>query len=271
MQRAQMIANQITQLANDARQLREMGRHLTQLELQLRHMTRAAQGELGALAEPFSQLAAAPVGLVGDRMRWGPDFAGDAADMVRAARALGDGRSLTELWRGQRRAIDPLDEADLHDLLRDYPPDAATRAIQDHRRQAAARDQQRVLDYAALDAADALAATLESARASFADLTANGNLSNTALQQATLAAQLSQGRVHAAVGQAMAFDIVQRASRSQQAEIAHLEHLGEWRAGRLRANRMARAMRDATLRDRQALRDGLLLRVPSFFMARFDR
>ena len=53
----------------------------------------------------------------------------------------------------------------------------ATRAVEDYRRVREAADRQLVLDYAKADAAAALAQTIQSSQGSFADLTANGNLS----------------------------------------------------------------------------------------------
>ena len=95
--------------------------------------------------------------------------------------------------------------------------------------------------------------------------TENGNLSNTALQQAGVAAALSQGRINAAAGQVLAHQASLEASRAREAELARLEWLAEWRDGRQRANAFAASMRDASSRNRAALRDGLLFRVPSFF------
>ena len=95
--------------------------------------------------------------------------------------------------------------------------------------------------------------------------TENGNLSNTALQQAEVAAALSQGRINAGVAQVLAHQAAQEASRAQLAELARLEQLAAWSEGRTRANAMAGTLRDAASRNRTALRDGLLLRVPSFY------
>ena len=93
----------------------------------------------------------------------------------------------------------------------------------------------------------------------------NGNLSNTALQQAEVAAALSQGRISAALGQVLAHQTAMEASRARQAELARLEWLAEWQESRMRANGFARTMQGAALRNRAALRDGLLFRVPSFY------
>ncbi len=264
-QRATIIANQITQISHQVTQIRSMARQLTELEDQLDHMERAAKGEIDALLRPFSDLAADPVGLVRNGLAWRSDFTGAAQGTVDAVRDFGNGRSFTGLWRTAHGTADRVSDADILALFANLPPQAATRALEDHRRAREAADRQRVLDYAALDAAAALAGTIESAQGSFADLTANGNLSNTALQQAGVAASLSQGRINAALGQVLAHEAAREASRARQAELAHLEWLGRWHDGRTRANAFAGTMRNAASLNRAALRDGLLFRVPSFY------
>ncbi len=265
IQRATIIANQITQISHQVSQIRSMARQLTELEDQLDHMERAARGEIDALLQPFSDLAADPVGLVRDGLGWRSDFTGQARSTVDAVRAMGSGRSVTALWRSAHGTADRVREADILDLFRNLPPQAATGALEDYRRAREAADRQRVLDYAALDAAAALAGTIESAQGSFADLTSNRNISNTALQQARVAAALSQGRVNAAAGQVLAHQAAAEASRAREAELARLEWLGRWHDGRAHANTLAETMRDAASLNRTALRDGLLFRVPSFY------
>ena len=178
LQRAQMIVNQITQISNQIRQIRGITRQISELEDQLDHMERAARGELGALFQPFSRLAARPVGLVRDGLAWGSDFHGAARETVDAVRDMGSGgHSFTGLWRSAQSAADRVTEADILALFGDHPPEAAARAAEDYRRAREAADRQRVLDYATLDAAAELAETIQSAQGSFAGLTANGNLS----------------------------------------------------------------------------------------------
>ena len=264
-QRAQIIANQITQIANQVRGLQSMARQISELEDQLDHMERAARGEIDALLRPFSDLAAEPVGLVRSDLAWRSDFAATAQGTVDAVRRFGTGSSFTDLWRTAHGSADRVSEGDILDLHRHLPPEATTRAARDYRRNKQAADRQRVLDYAALDAAAALAETIESARGSFADLTANGNLSNTALQQAGVAAALSHGRMSAAVGQVLALQAALEASRARETELARLEWLGRWSEGRTRANAMAQTMRGTASVNGNALRDGLLFRVPSFY------
>ena len=265
VQRATIIANQITQIRNQVRELRSMASQLTELEDQLEHMERAARGEIDALLRPFTDLAADPVGRVRDGLAWGSDFTGAARETVDAVRDMGSGGSFTGLWRSAQSAADQVTEGDILALYRDLPPEAATRAAGDYRRARLAADRQRALDYATLDAAAALAETVESAQGSFADLTANGNLSHTALQQADVAAALSQGRIDAAVAQVLAHQAAQEASRARLAELVQLERLAEWRESRMRANALAGTLRDAASRNRDALKDGLLLRIPSFY------
>ena len=117
-----------------------------------------------------------------------------------------------------------------------------------------------------MDAAAVLALTVEGAQGSFDDLTANPNVSNTALAQAQVAASLTQGRIDAAMAQVLAYQAVERANRVQQAEIQRLERLAEWRDARLRTNAMYDRVRAGALANREQAREGLLFRVPSFYM-----
>ena len=265
LQRATIIANQITQISHQVTQIRSMARQLTELEDQLDHMERAAKGEIDALLRPFSDLAADPVGLVRNGLPWRSDFTGPAQGTVDAVRRFGTGGSFTDLWRAAHGTADRVSEADILALYRNLSPQAATRAARNYRDARGAADRQRVLDYAALDAAAALAETIESARGSFGGLTSNGNLSNTALQQAGVAAALSHGRINAATGQVLAHQAAAQAGRAREAELARLEWLGRWADGRTRANALATTMRDAASLNRASLRDGLRFRIPSVY------
>ena len=265
VQRAQMIVNQATQIANQVRQMRTMTRQLAELEDQLDYMEEVARGEVGALAEPFTELAAGPLGLVSDGLGWGGEFTGAAGELVTAVRGMGTGTALTDHWRDIRDAADLVSEADILALYGDQPPAASTRAVGDYRRSREAADRQRVLDYATMDAAAALTATVAVAETSFGELAANGNLSDTALRQSGVAAALTQGRLDAAVGQVLAYQAVGEAHRAQEAERARLERLAAWREARLRTNRTVGEMRSSALANREGLRNGLLFRLPSFY------
>ena len=80
VQRAQMIVNQATQIANQVRQVRTMTRQLDELEDQLDYMEEVARGEVGALADPFTELAAGPA-----RARHGRPRLGSANSAARQA------------------------------------------------------------------------------------------------------------------------------------------------------------------------------------------
>ena len=97
IQRAQMIVNQATQIANQIRQMRTMTRQLTELEEQLDYMKDVARGEVDALIEPFAELSAGSIGLVGDGLGLGFRV------QRRSRRA---GRSGP--WHGERRARSPM-------------------------------------------------------------------------------------------------------------------------------------------------------------------
>ena len=177
IQRAQMIVNQATQIANQIRQMRTMTRQLTELEEQLDYMKEVARGEVDALIEPFAELSAGSIGLVGDGLDWGSEFTGAAGELVDAVRGMGSGDSFTDVWRSAQGVADQVSEADILELFRNRPAEASSRAVEDYRQAREAADRQRVLDYAMMDAAASLASTVESAQDSFDELTANGNLS----------------------------------------------------------------------------------------------
>ncbi len=266
IQRAQMIINQVTQISNQVRQMRTMTRQLTELEEQLDYMKEVARGDVDALIEPFSELAAGSLGLVGEGLGWGSEFSGAAGELVDAVRDMGSGSSFTSHWRNVQNAADQVGEVDILELFANQPPEVSSRAVEGYRQAQEAADRQRVLDYAMLDAAAALTATIENAQGSFDALTTNGNLSNTALQQAQVAAALTQGQINAAVGQVLAYQAVEQANRMQEAELARLDRLAAWRDAQLRTNAMYEEMRTAAFQNRDALREGLLLKIPSFYM-----
>ena len=266
IQRAQMIANQVTQISNQLRQVSTMTRQLSELEDQLTHMKQAALGEVNALTSPFTDLAASSIGLVGEGLSWGSDFTGAAGELVDAVRDMGNGSSLTGIWRSTQSTADQVHEQDILDLFSTHPAEVSTRAVERYRTARDAVDRQRVLDYATLDAAAALAEAIQNAQESFDTLKNNGNLSNTALQQAQVAAVLTQGQVDAAVGQLLAYQAVEQANRMRQAELDRLERLSAWRDAQIRANETFERMQAAVSQNRDNLREGLLFQVHPFYM-----
>ena len=103
-----------------------------------------------------------------------PDHADRDTMSARSGRWPGRSPSLranSTTWSA-RRAVDQVGEADILALFRDQPPGAATRALEGYHRAREAADRQCGLDYATLDAAAQLAATIESAQGWIDDLTA---------------------------------------------------------------------------------------------------
>ena len=242
-----------------------MARQLTELEDQLDHMERAARGQIDALIQPFTDLAAEPVGLVRDGLAWSSDFAGTADDVTGAVRDFGSGRLVhPALAHGPRHGRPG--RRGRHPGSLPEPPaaggDARGRRLPALPRGRRTAGRARLRD--ARRGGRARGHRRERA-GSFADLTANGNLSATALQQASVAAALSRGRINAAMSQVLAYQAVQEANRRRQAELARLEQLAEWHESRQRAGAMAETMRDAATLNRDDLRDGLLFQVPSFY------
>ena len=139
------------------------------------------EAEVDALVEPFAELAAGSIGLVGDGLDWGSEFTGAAGEVVEAVRDMGSGSSFTGVWRSAQGVADQVSEADILELFRNRPAEVSSRAAADYRQAREAADRQRVLDYAMMDAAASLGSTVESAQDSFDELTANGNLSNTSV------------------------------------------------------------------------------------------
>ena len=81
-----------------------MTRQLTELEEQLDYMKEVARGEVDGLIEPFAELAAGSIGLVGEGLDWGSEFSGAAGELVDAVRGMGSGDSFTDVWRSVARA-----------------------------------------------------------------------------------------------------------------------------------------------------------------------
>lgn len=266
IQRAQMIANQVAQISNQVQQLSAMTRQLSELEQQLDHMKQTALGEVNAITSPFTDLASESAGLVTEGLDWGSDFTGTAGELVDAVREMGNGDSLTEVWRNAQSTADRVQEEDILDLFSHHPPEVSTRALEDYQEARETAGRQRVLDYATLDAAAALTEAIRNAQDSFDTLQNNSNLSNTALQQAQVSAVLTQGQLNAAVGQLLAFQAVEQANRMRQAELDRLERLNAWSEAQQRANDRFERLQTAVAQNRDSLREGLLFQIHPFYM-----
>ena len=99
-QRALMIANQVTLIANQVAQLATMNQQLGKLTEQFTHIKDSTLGQVGAITQPFTDLASVPGRLIGTGMSWKSDFTGAAGELATAVEQLSDGTSFTqEQWR----------------------------------------------------------------------------------------------------------------------------------------------------------------------------
>ena len=80
IQRAQMIANQGIQIYKDTMAKITFDGQLTQMTDQFAHLKEQALGSVGALRDPFTDLASAPAEFIGVGLSWKDDFTGVAAD-----------------------------------------------------------------------------------------------------------------------------------------------------------------------------------------------
>ena len=90
-QRVTMIANQGVMLGNQVAQLAAMGGQLTKLTEQFEHIKESTLGQIGAITQPFTDLASVPGQLVGSVMSWKSDFSGVAGELAEAVEQLSDG------------------------------------------------------------------------------------------------------------------------------------------------------------------------------------
>ena len=89
IQRAQMIINQGVQIANQVASLSTMNGQLTELTDQFSHLQEQALGSVGAMTEPFTDLASTPARLIGTGLSWKNEFTGVAAELAGAVEQMG--------------------------------------------------------------------------------------------------------------------------------------------------------------------------------------
>ena len=266
IQRAQMIANQITMIANQVAQIAEMEAHLTKLTEQFTHLREQALGSVGAITEPFTELASKPAQLLGSGLAWKDDFTGVAGELASSVEQMGEtGKSFAESWRSRLDAADTVAESDILDLYADYRPEVAAKALSGYLAAREQGDKLLVLGHATSDAAGNLMAAARAAVASYEGLSNNDNLSNTALAQAQVTGQVTAGNLTAAMAQLMAFQAAKESARDYEQEIARREALARWVAAQQRAEITFAAQQAGLDARRDSMRDGLLFRIPALY------
>lgn len=223
VQRAIMIAQQVTQIGKATEQIRQFNDKLDKMREQVdmvKDLKDSTLGELGALKAEFTNLFSEPTELVGDTMSWGSEFRGEAREAFDAARSFGrDARSLRESWRATLSDADKVRESDILELYRNLSPDDSQKALESWRRQRQEADTQLVLDHTVADAAAALAKTLKDAQASIGKLRNQTNKSEKALAQAQVTGIATQGEVLLSLAQLQAWQAARETAKSYQEEV----------------------------------------------------
>ena len=266
IQRAQMIANQGIQIYKDTMAKITLDGQLTQMTDQFNHLQEQALGGVGALTDPFTDLASVPTRFIGTGLAWKNDFTGVAAELVSSVEQMGEtGTSFTQSWSGRLTAADTVTESDIIGLYNSQRPDVAQRAARGYLAAREEGEKRLVLDHATSDAAANLMIAAREAVASWEGLRNNTNTSNTALAQSQVAGTVTQGNLTAAMAQLMAFEAAKAAAEDYEREIARREALAEW----VEAQRRARVTFDAQQAGldarRDAMREGLLFQIHPFY------
>ena len=214
-----MIANQGTQISNQVQALMRMDTHITQLTGQFEHLRNSALGQIGAIADPIADLVAVPTDLLNTARDWHADFTGEAGSLIDALTELGNGTSLSESWRDVLETADTVTAADIRNVYQSGADDVV-RTFERRRNYA---DRSVVLAHARADAAASLAATAVETQEKIDTVAGENNVSDTALQQAILAGNLSQGQLTTALAQMEAIEASAAAAAAYNAEVARRE------------------------------------------------
>ena len=208
-QRIIMMANQITMIGNQMAQLTSMSNQLGKLTEQFEHIKESTLGQIGAITQPFTDLASVPSKLIGTGMAWKSDFSGAAGELATAVEQFSDGTSITQAMRTRLQTADTTSEADVLATYANFPVELATRAAANYRNNRERGEQSTVLNYAVSDAAAETSAAIKSALDSYDGLRNNANKSDTALQQSQVAGMVTQGQLTAAMAQLQALQAAQ--------------------------------------------------------------
>ena len=217
-----MIVNQGTQITNQGLALARMDTHIGQLTGQFEHLKESALGQIGAITDPIADLIAVPTDLLNTARDWHSDFTGQASSLIDALTELDDGTSLSESWRDVLQEADTVRAADIRDIYQSNST-AADSAVATFERQRDHADRSVVLAHARADAAASLAATAAEVQDKIDTVAGENNVSDTALQQAILAGNLSQGQLLAAMAQMEAWDASAAAAEAYNAEVVRRE------------------------------------------------
>ena len=220
IQRAQMIINQGVQIANELTSIATLDGQLTELTDQFTHLQNQALGAVGAITEPFTDLASTPTQFIGTGLSWKNQFTGIPAELASSVEQMGQtGKSFTDSWQGRLTDSDTVTESDIVSFYGDYQPEVETAAAERYLAAREEGDKRLVLGHAMSDAAAVLMAAARDAGESFEGLQNNTNTSNTALAQSQIAGTVTQGNLTTAMAQLMAFQAAKEAVEDYEREI----------------------------------------------------
>ena len=262
IQRAQMIVNQGVQIYKDTMAKITFDGQLTEMVQQATHLKEQALGAVGALTDPFTELASAPTQFIGLGLSWKNEFTGIAQDIASNVAHMGDsGKSFRESWKDRLTAADTVSETDILNLFQNSSPEIAARAS---RRFLAAReggDKRLVLSHTISDTASNLMIAAKGAVDSYEGLQNNTNISNTALAQSQIAGTVTQGNLTAAMAQLMAYQAAKEAAEGYEREIERRLELARSVARQQQAEINFNAQQAGLDERRDSMRQGLLYRV----------
>ena len=266
IQRAKMIVNQGIQIYKQTTSKITMDSQLSELTSQFEHLKDQALGSVGALTDPFTDLASVPTEFIGVGLSWKNDFTGIARGVASSVENMGEtGKSFRESWKQRLTEADTVSETDILDLYADYRPEIAAEVANGYLAAREEGDKRLVLGHAMSDAASNLMIAARDAVESYEGLRNNTNTSNTALAQSQVAGTVTQGNLTAAMAQLMAFQAAREAAEDYEREIARREALAERVAAQQQAEITFAAQQAGLDARRDGLREGLLFRIPAYY------
>ena len=266
IQRYQIIANQITQIYKDTMAKITFDGQLTEMIGQAAHLKEQALGTVGALTDPFTELASVPTKFIGLGLSWKNDFTGIPRGIASSVENMGEsGKSFRESWEQRLTDADTVSETDILNLFQDSSPEGAERASRAYLAAREGSDNRLVLDHATSTVATNLIVAAKDAVDSYERLRDNINTSNTALAQSQVTGAVTQGHLTAAMAQLMAFQAAKEAAEGYESEITRREALAERVARQQQAKLTYNAHLAGIAASRDSIRDGMLFSIPALY------
>ena len=262
IQRAQMIINQGLQIYEQKIAKLTMDGQLTEMTDQFTHLKDQALGTVGALTDPFTDLASAPTQFIGVGLSWEDDFTGIAQGVASSVENMGEtGKSFRESWWQRLTDADTVREIDILELYVNYPPEIGAKAASRFLADREESDKRLVLDHTMSDVAANLMVAAKAAVESYKGLRNNTNTSNTALAQSQVAGTVTQGNLTAAMAQLMAFQAAKTVAEDYEREIGRREALARWVESQRSTKVDFNASQAGVAARRDSMREGLLFRI----------